>query len=95
MNKKTFNIETEIVFSEEFCGFTAIPNTILDDERIDLETLGIYMTMCALRDRGEKTFTAKRLFKNTETLEVIEQSLKVLHEIGYVKEVKAGEYIVK
>lgn len=85
----------ETVFAGEWLGFTAIPNKILKDERINLETIGLYVTMCDLANAGETKFTIEMLLRRSDDREVVERCLKALLEAGYIKIAKGGEYGVK
>lgn len=61
MKEQAFNNETEFVFSNEFIGFTNIPNYILDDERVSYKAQGIYIQILKYQNSKEHKIYIKSL----------------------------------
>lgn len=84
MNK--FYNETTFVFSNEFTGFTTIPNTILNDKRLSYKALGIYCQILQFQNSPNHKLYQKTLVKlKKDGRESISSGIKELIELGYLK----------
>ena len=80
-----FNNETEFVFSNEFVGFTTIPNHILNDKRISFKALGIYAQILQYQNNPEHKIYIKSLVKmKKDGKDSVSAGIKELLELGYL-----------
>lgn len=81
-----FYNETTFVFSNEFTGFTTIPNTILNDKRLSYKALGIYCQILQFQNSPNHKLYQKTLVKlKKDGRESISSGIKELIELGYLK----------
>lgn len=83
---KDFKNKTQFVFSNEFVGFTTIPNTILNDTSISFKALGIYCKILQFQN-SPKHKIYQCAFKNykTDGESSIASGFAELISAGYIK----------
>ena len=58
---KTFNNQTEFIFSNEFIGFTTVPNHILNDKTLSYRALGLYVQILQFQNSPDHKIYMKTL----------------------------------
>lgn len=61
MSKMKFNNETQFVFSNEFIGFTTIPNYIFNCRQISFKAIGIYCSILQFQNAPDHRISIKGL----------------------------------
>ena len=83
---KNFNNETTFVFSNEFIGFTTIPNIILNDNRISYKALGIYCQILQFQNSPTHSLYQKTLVQlKKDGKDSVSAGIKELINLGYLQ----------
>ncbi len=78
--------ETEIVFSNEFIGFTTIPNHILNDNRLSYKALGLYSQILQYQNSPTHKLYQSTLIKlKKDGRDSVISGMKELIKYGYIK----------
>lgn len=81
-----FNNETEFVLSNEFVGFTTIPNFILNDKNISYKALGIYVQILQYQNSPDHKIYIKSLQQlKKDGRDAVAAGIKELVDAGYLK----------
>lgn len=81
-----FNNETEFILSNEFVGFTTIPNFILNDKNISYKALGIYVQILQYQNSADHKIYIKSLQQlKKDGRDAVAAGIKELVDAGYLK----------
>ena len=82
---KKFNNETEFVFSNEFIGFTTVPNHILNDKGISYKALGLYVQIVQFQNSpGHKIYMKTLEGCKTDRRNSVSSGMNELIVAGYL-----------
>jgi len=80
-----FNNQTQFVFSDEFVGFTTVPNYVFNDENISYKAQGIYCQILQFQNSPSHKIYLKTLVgRKTDGRDSVSSGLKELIEAGYL-----------
>ena len=83
---QNFNNETTFVFSNEFIGFTTIPNIILNDTRVSYKALGIYCQILQFQNSPTHSLYQTTLVQlKKDGRDSVSAGIKELINLGYLK----------
>lgn len=83
---KNFNNETTFIFSNEFIGFTTIPNIILNDTRVSYKALGIYCQILQFQNSPTHSLYQTTLVQlKKDGKDSVSAGIKELIDLGYLK----------
>lgn len=83
---KNFNNETTFVFSNEFIGFTTVPNIILNDSRVSYKALGIYCQILQFQNSPTHSLYQTTLVQlKKDGKDSVSAGIKELINLGYLK----------
>lgn len=85
-----FNNETEFIFSNEFVGFTTIPNYIFQCKELSYRAVGIYCSILQFQNSPSHSITIKGLSSNhKEGRDAISKAIDELIKAGFLEKIQA------
>lgn len=82
---KKFSNQTEFIFSDEFIGFTTVPNHILNDKRISYKALGLYVQIVQFQNSpGHKIYMKTLEGCKTDRRDSVSSGMNELIDAGYL-----------
>ena len=85
ISMQKFNNETEFIFSNEFIGFTTVPNYILNDKKISYKALGIYVQILQFQNSPDHKVYIKTLSTlKKDGRDGVSSGIKELLDAGYL-----------
>lgn len=82
---KKFSNQTEFIFSDEFIGFTTVPNHILNDKSISYKALGLYVQIVQFQNSpGHKIYMKTLEGCKTDRKDSVSSGMNELIDAGYI-----------
>lgn len=87
-----FNNETEFIFSNEFVGFTTIPNYIFQCKELSYRAVGVYCSILQFQNSPSHSITIKGLSSNhKEGRDAVAKAIDELIKTGFLEKIQARE----
>lgn len=91
-NKYKLQNKTEFIFSDEFIGFTTIPNYIFNTKELSYRAIGIYCSILQFQNSPNHIVTLKGLAsRHKEGRDAIAKAIDELIQAGFIEKIQMRE----